>query len=245
METNQMKRLNIVPINISIPLPNMPGKLWTITPTLLSSEDSLILIDTGMPGMIEEIASQMEAAGFSIEQLTGIVLTHQDIDHVGSVTQIMNIHPEIDIYAHAQDKPYIEGDIPPFKPLHETLVKKIEDNYIVHAREIVNHMISDEDILDCAGGIIAVHTPGHTPGHISLYHPATKTLIAGDALTNNEGQLEGPNPKHTPDMEEAYRSLSKLSTYDIEKVICYHGGLYDQPDVNKRIAEIAASRSQD
>lgn len=85
---------------------------------------------------------------------------------------------------------------------------------------------------------MVIDTPGHTPGHISLYHMPSKTLIAGDAMTIVDGQLLGPNPLHTFDISVAKESLERLTTYDIDSVICYHGGLYSG-DTNSRILELA------
>jgi Metallo-beta-lactamase superfamily len=67
--------------------------------------------------------------------------------------------------------------------------------------------------------------PGHTPGHICLYHKETKTLIVGDAMNVIDGQLIGPN-KQTMNEEDgrvAINSLKKFEEYDIENVISYQG----------------------
>lgn len=53
-----------------------------------------------------------------------------------------------------------------------------------------------------------------------------------------EGNLCGPNPQFTYNMEEAMNSLKKLSKYDIETVICYHGGIYTD-NANQRIVELS------
>ena len=55
-----------------------------------------------------------------------------------------------------------------------------------------------------------IHTPGHTPGHVSLLHPEKRFLIAGDALNTRTGPLAGPPPIFTPDIDSAHRSIWKL-----------------------------------
>ena len=64
------------------------------------------------------------------------------------------------------------------------------------------------------------------PGHISLYLHNDKTLISGDALTMENNNLAMANPQYTLDMATAKESIKKLLTYDIEQIICYHGGSY-------------------
>ncbi|MGZ4164245.1 MAG: MBL fold metallo-hydrolase, partial [Tumebacillaceae bacterium] len=102
----------------------------------------------------------------------------------------------------------------------------------------VDRTVVDGEELPYCGGIIVINTPGHTPGHISLYHKASKTLIAGDALIVEDGQFKISDPRYTFDVEESIRSAKKLTAYDIETVICYHGGIYRE-NVNQRIAELA------
>ena len=64
-------------------------------------------------------------------------------------------------------------------------------------------------------------------------------LVTGDALIAEGGRLLGPNPQATYDMDLAIKSLQKLTPYDVETVICYHGGVY-QGSANQRLAELAA-----
>ena len=84
------------------------------------------------------------------------------------------------MYAHGLTLPYIQGD----QPLNKTgiTVPKTE----------VDHTFSDGQVLPFCGGISVIFTPGHTPDHISLYHHSSKTLITGDALTSDEGELQNP-----------------------------------------------------
>jgi len=107
-----------------------------------------------------------------------------------------------------------------------------------NARARVDRTLRDGEKLPYCGGMIVIHTPGHTPGHISLYLEQSKVLVAGDALNVSDGRLVGPNPQLTPDIDQATGSLKKLARYDIETVVCYHGGPYTG-DVNARIAELA------
>ena len=90
----------------------------------------------------------------------------------------------------------------------------------------VDHTPADGEVLPYCGGLTVITTPGHTPGHLCLYHPPSKTLIAGDALALVDGRLQRPEPTMDLDRDAATRSLRKLARYDIATVICYHGGRY-------------------
>jgi glyoxylase-like metal-dependent hydrolase (beta-lactamase superfamily II) len=76
--------------------------------------------------------------------------------------------------------------------------------------------------------MVVVHTPGHSPGHVSLYFPDEKLLVAGDALTARDDQLAGPSEEFTPDVDEATESVGKLVDRDVERTLCYHGGFVGQ-----------------
>ncbi len=74
----------------------------------------------------------------------------------------------------------------------------------------------------------AVFTPGHAPGHLSLYFPEKRLLLAGDALTVVEDNLAGPTDEYTPNMETAIESVGRLAELDVERTHCYHGGYVDE-----------------
>ncbi|MEK8128294.1 MBL fold metallo-hydrolase [Paenibacillus filicis] len=236
-------KTKLTPLDLSLSVPGMPGGgVWTITPTLISSGDTHYLVDTGMPGMMEDLTAQLSSAGVSLEMLSGVMITHQDIDHIGNLPQILEINPRVEVFAHPDDAPYIVGKLPLLKPLPKIL-EAFGANFSRNGIRI-DHLVADGEELQVGGGFIVIHTPGHTPGHISLYHPDSKTLIAGDAMVVRGGQLHGPNEAQTPDLPEAYRSLAKLSAYDIRKIICYHGGVLDT-DANSWISRLASREEED
>lgn len=232
---------------IKLPM-NLMGMNRTIYPTLIWDDDSVVLVDAGVTNSLPEIKNAMEDANIPFEKLNKIIVTHQDIDHIGGIKSILDELPEVKVLAHEEDKPYIQGEkklirlnsnfMNRINSLPKEEREKILDMFEnVHVE--VNMTLTDGEELAYCGGIIVIHTPGHTPGHICLYHKKTKTLIVGDAMNVVDGQLIGPN-KQTMNEKEgriAINSLKKFEEYDIENVISYHGGLFnDNP--NQRIKEL-------
>lgn len=212
------------------------GKI-AIHPTLLWDEQMAVLVDTGMPGSWELIHAAMVEAGVSPEKLKAVIITHQDIDHIGSLPEIVQAYSgQIEVYAHELDQPYIEGKLPLIKTNPERMAAMLaalpeEERKMMQAifenppKAKVDKILADGDVLPIFGGIRVIHTPGHTPGHISLYVQNSETLIAGDAMVYMGGMLRGPVPQTTLDMDTALQSLKKLQDTEIQSVICYHGGV--------------------
>jgi glyoxylase-like metal-dependent hydrolase (beta-lactamase superfamily II) len=197
-------------------------------PAVIWDDKDVILIDMGLPGHFQEIQENVKKLSGS--RLNKIIITHQDHDHLGSLSEVMNgSDHEIDLYAHELTKPYIEGK----EPL-------IKTGFTV-PETLVNHTISDGQVLPICGGISVIFTPGHTPDHISLYHHATKTLITGDALTADQGQLHYPSKRYTLDMDQAIQSINRFLNYEIDNVICFHGGV-SRDNIKERLSTLATGK---
>ncbi len=238
--------------------PNVPNVKGCMHPVLVWDEREAVLIDTGLPGQEKTIFELMVREGVDPERLTKIIITHQDMDHIGGLAGIAGTlngrrqaGSRIEVLSHEIEKPYIQGDLMPIKftkemieKLNKQLAELPEDQrsgyksmFSDNKPEVTDTLAHNQE-LDCCGGITVIHTPGHTTGHICLYLKKYKTLIAGDALNNFDSELSGPNPVYTYDMKQAHESLSLLKVYDIQRVVCYHGGLNDK-SVNAKIAELA------
>ncbi|OBZ09357.1 MULTISPECIES: MBL fold metallo-hydrolase [Bacillales] len=240
--------VNMLPISAV-----MRGEMVTIYPTLLWDNDMAILVDTGYPGQLPLIKEQMERAGISFDKLKKIIITHQDIDHIGSLPAILEALPQkAEVLATEIEAPYIQGEKRPIKITAESIERamkalpaEVSDEWRASFRKTlesppsaaVDAFVTYGQELPYCDGITVIGTPGHTPGHICLYHQASKTLIAADALVVVNDQLLGPIPSYCHDYELALQSLRQLTEYDIETVICYHGGLYSD-HVNERILEL-------
>ncbi|GFN32867.1 hydrolase [Paenibacillus curdlanolyticus] len=229
----------------------VPDSGMLIHPTVVYDEEGYVLIDTGLPGCRDSALNLISHAGLNPDKLRAIILTHQDIDHIGSLPQwLSQAKPaRLDVYAHEGDRNAIDGKEPLLKVTPERMKGILQamteserqtfQDIFSGNRANVTNIVEDGQILPFGGGLKVIHTPGHTPGHISLYHEASQTLIAGDAMIVKDGELSGPNPPFTPNMSQALQSLRKLAEYPIQTVICYHGGQYSHEDVNERIAELA------
>jgi glyoxylase-like metal-dependent hydrolase (beta-lactamase superfamily II) len=201
------------------------------------------LVDTGLPGQVDAIAAALAEAGLKIADLKRIILTHQDIDHVGTLHELVQASGA-QVLAHETEVSTIDGTELPRFARPEVLAQRPEMRPFVERFQYtpVDQPLQDGARLDLSGGVRVVSTPGHTSGHMCLYLERSKTLIAGDALTAADGQLRGPNEGATPDMRTASQSVRKLADLDVQTIICYHGGVV-QEDANAQLKRVAQEMS--
>jgi glyoxylase-like metal-dependent hydrolase (beta-lactamase superfamily II) len=212
---------------------------------ILDDDNGNTLVDAGLPGQEEAIGAALgNAGGIGVRDLRRIIFTHQDLDHVGSGAALVR-QSGARVLAHPADAPYIEGELRPIKVTPEMLERRPQMREVLERLEPVRveEYLEEGARLELAGGIRVIFTPGHTPGHLSLYLERPKVLIAGDALTAEGGHLNGPNPSATPDVGEAARSVRRLEELDVETIVCYRGGVVGE-DANGQLRRVIQETSR-
>lgn len=237
---------NIFMLPITVQLDKME---LIIYPTLLKDDNELILIDCGYPDSVLKLENEMNKIGFSLNQLTKIIITHHDHDHMGALNELKKLYPSVQVLCSREDAPYILGKrkslrLQQAESIQDTLPKSQKESGILFQKFIASIKkidsvteVNSGDKLPFCGGIEVVDTKGHMPGHISLYVKKEKLLISGDALVIEDGKLCMAMPQFVLNMKHAQDSIRNLENYDIERVICYHGGLY-KSDVKYGLKEI-------
>lgn len=205
-------------------------------PILLWDKNEIILVDTGLPGQIELIKEAISQVGFSLQQITKVIITHHDMDHIGCAKILSELGSEI--LAYEIEVPFLQGEKTPIRIMD--MERRIHDlnegerNFYERVKQgapqlhvKVNRAVKNNETLDYCGGITVIHTPGHMPGHMSLLLKASNTIIAGDAANIVNGILVGSNPQFTHDSSQAQASFRKIVDRNPKLVVCYHGGIYD------------------
>jgi glyoxylase-like metal-dependent hydrolase (beta-lactamase superfamily II) len=216
-------------------LPITREGMGAVNLVLAWDDKHLVLVDAGLPGQIDEIKDAIANEGFRAENLTHLILTHQDWDHLGCVSDFLNLAPNLQVIAHEKEAPYIDGREMPIK-LSGRLERYDElteaerastdwwRNLYENSPIKITLQVQDGHTLPICGGIKLVHVPGHTPGHLAVYFQESRIIVCGDAANLNEGKIVGSNPIYTQDMALAEKSLEKIKSHDISGIVTYHTG---------------------
>jgi glyoxylase-like metal-dependent hydrolase (beta-lactamase superfamily II) len=198
----------------------------------LIADGDVTVIDSGLPKRRDTIFKAVREARREPGDVKHIALTHHHVDHTGSLASLLAA-TSATAHIHPLDASVVRGEklaVGPNKAIIAGRVLGPVMNRIAPRLETVAelHETSDGDELPAAGGMKAVHTPGHTAGHLAyLWTQARGVLFAGDAAGNLLGlgpptsALGGMFTEDVPAAKESFRKLAELQ-FDLA---CFgHGG---------------------
>jgi glyoxylase-like metal-dependent hydrolase (beta-lactamase superfamily II) len=197
------------PASASAELTYNPVNLGFVNAYVLVRGAEVAIVDTGVVNSQEKIAQVIKAVGRDWLDVKHVILTHYHPDHAGSMDAVMTASKNATAYAGAEDIPQIKTS---------AKIQAVADGADVFGLQIIA-------------------TPGHTPGHISIYDPVGSAFITGDALVNNGG-LSGPNPQFSSDMAMAIQSAKKIGALKFEKAYFMHGATIES-GASDAIAKLA------
>lgn len=191
---------------------------------LVDLDDRLLLVDAGIPGNVARILAAVRAAGRAPADLGSIAVTHQHADHAGSVAAVSRA-TGAEVLVHALDAPPLRDGLAPVTGTLVGPLGRLGSGFAPRARleaaPIARELV-DGDRIGGPAGLRVVHTPGHTPGHVSLLLERDGgTLFVGDAASNLLGRLG--RPIVAADWQAVARSAALIASLDFEVALFGHG----------------------
>lgn len=200
--------------------------------------NDFVLIDAGMPHSANEIIDVTEKHFGANSRPKAIILTHGHFDHVGAIVELIK-HWEMPVYAHELEIPFLTGQTrypEPDPTVEGGMVAKMSPMFPNEPINIGRHIekLPSDGSVPSMPGFRWIHTPGHTPGHISLFREKDRVLIAGDAFVTvkqdslykvltQEQEINGPPRYLTTDWKASKESVVKLASLKPEIAVTGHG----------------------
>ncbi len=195
---------------------------------LLDSPDGCALIDTGFPGSADKILQAIGELGKKASDIRHILLTHAHPDHIGSLAALKQA-TGAQAYVHPLDHE-IASSGKGFRPIRPapSLMNRILFRIFINPDKppkieatTVEHVVQNGDHLPIAGGLKAIHTPGHSGGHLVYLWPQHGgVLIAGDTCQNTMGLSWSLGYE---DFAAGQRSLAQIAQLNFEIACFGHG----------------------
>lgn len=200
--------------------------------------NDFVLVDAGMPKCANKIISIAEDRFGTNSRPKAIILTHGHFDHVGGIIELIK-YWDVPVYAHQMEIPFLTGQqsYPEPDPTVEGgMVAKMSPLFPNEPIDLGNNVkaLPTDGTVPHMPEFRWIHTPGHTPGHISLFREKERTLIAGDAFVTvkqeylykvitQEQEISGPPRYLTTDWKAAKESVIKLEKLKPLTAVTGHG----------------------
>ncbi|TFJ91594.1 MBL fold metallo-hydrolase [Lentibacillus salicampi] len=218
-----------------------------------------VLIDAGLPGSADEIRAEAAERFGENAKPSAIILTHGHFDHVGGLVELVQ-EWDVPVYAHELEMPFLTGEksYPEPDPSVEggmlAKISAIYPNEPINLGKAVKPLPDDHSVpgLDDWEWI---HTPGHSPGHVSFYRENDSLLLSGDAfitvrqdsfynvLMQND-EVNGPPRYLTTDWEAAKKSVEKLEAIHPDMVVPGHGTAMQGENLTEGLQELVQTFDQ-
>jgi glyoxylase-like metal-dependent hydrolase (beta-lactamase superfamily II) len=174
------------------PMTGSGNRTYLIT----SNPDDAVLIDAGVgaDAHLQELAAALESAA---ARLAHVIVTHGHGDHIAGAPALRAAHPVVRFLKHpwpgVDEKHHVEW-----------------------------HPIADNESLHVGGeALVVLHTPGHTPDHVALWHEPSRTVFSGDLV--QAGTSVMINASRGGDLQAYLETLERLRRLKPARLLPAHG----------------------
>ena len=219
-----------------------------------TADGGWMLIDTGLPMSATKIKDWAEDHFGKGTKPQAIILTHGHFDHVGAIETLVKDW-EVPVYAYPDEFPYLTGGAkypPPDPGVGGGLMAVMSPLYPRSSADLkgrVQPLPADFSVPGLPGWRY-LHTPGHAPGHVSLWREEDRLLLPGDAfcttkqesflaVAQQKPELSGPPSYYTPDWNAARESVEKLAALRPQTIAPGHGQPISGDEVAQQLQQLA------
>ena len=153
---------------------------------VIRDDDGVTLVDTGLDRA--GLTARLAHLGIAPSEVTRVLLTHAHPDHTGGFDRLARAGSHADVDVGSDDAGVVQGRTAPPPPTHAgaRLLHRFPIAGAWGATPVIPQArpLHDGEVLDIAGGIEVVATPGHTVGHVAFHLTARDVVVGGDVVFN-------------------------------------------------------------
>ncbi|MDM8176485.1 MBL fold metallo-hydrolase [Olivibacter sp. LS-1] len=216
-------------------------------------KEGWVLVDTGMPKCADEMIA-VARSRFDEHPPAAIVLTHGHFDHVGNVVDLLTHWPDVPVFAHPLEFPYLTGlqDYPePDTSVEGGMLAKLAAIYPHESIDIKERLfpLPEDGQVPFLSDWQWIHVPGHAPGQIALFREGDRLLLSADAIVTvrqdalykvlmQKKEINGPPRYLTTNWKAAYDSAVKLQQLRPALLIAGHGEAMEGKDLTMGLSRL-------
>ena len=191
---------------------------------LINDDSSVTLVDCGLAGSYKKLIPDLARIGKHPKDVKNVLFTHAHDDHVGGASEMI-VKCEIpNVMMHELDSDLAaQGKTPPVDTSYfsgKIMAKMPKKGYVPF---MVTRRLQDGEIINTAGGLQVIHTPGHTLGHISLLHLESETLITGDSIFNMTSRMTWALSGFCVNFNQSKETAKRFLYLDFKNACFTHG----------------------
>jgi glyoxylase-like metal-dependent hydrolase (beta-lactamase superfamily II) len=171
----------------------------------LVADDALTLVDAGNPWDSRNLILGLDEAGFSLQDVDRVLVTHYDFDHVGGLARLRGL--DATVYVGEADAPLLTGQRRPDWGNHKGALQTVLGTFVGRPSVPVEP-VADGDTV---GSFTVYHTPGHTPGHVAYVSDDLSAGFLGDLVVERDGRLAASPWLLSYDTDQVERSIRSLA----------------------------------
>lgn len=195
----------------------------------------IALIDTGLPNQLETVRARIKEHGFSISDISYIIITHGHGDHWGNTAPLLREATRAKVYIHPAAEHLLLDPLAEKDRVRGLLLPQMIERFgvaePVKKSDIV--LLKDGDVFDLGDGekLKVIFAPGHLPSGVVILEEKNMGLFINDLVGNyfDDADISMILTPYGTDVIESMKSLNKLADIPVTRLFLGHFGINDNP----------------